>query len=213
MRRSSVPFRSSALGLAMGPGDPFRIGCTGPTGIDYLEVLGIQTRRNPKRLQKRGSRPEDAVGLWQGMENAGAAPCGLGARDVLRLEARLPLYGHELRDDITPLEAGLGMFVKFDTEDFVGRNALAAQKEEGIPRRLYGLEMIDAGVPREGYSVYAADRLGFVTSGGPSPVRDGFIALALLKRGAVSVDDEVDVEIRGKKKRAKVVKTPFYRRA
>jgi aminomethyltransferase len=171
---------------------------TGYTGEDGFELY---------------CRPEDAVGLWQSMENAGAAPCGLGARDVLRLEARLPLYGHELRDDITPLEAGLGMFVKFDKEDFVGRNALAAQKEEGIPRRLYGLEMIDAGVPREGYSVYAADRLGFVTSGGPSPVRDGFIALALLKRGAVSVDDEVDVEIRGKKKRAKVVKTPFYRRA
>jgi aminomethyltransferase len=168
---------------------------TGYTGEDGFELY---------------CRPEDAVGLWQSMENAGAAPCGLGARDVLRLEARLPLYGHELRDDITPLEAGLGMFVKFDKEDFVGRNALAAQKEEGIPRRLYGLEMIDAGVPREGYSVYAADRLGFVTSGGPSPVRDGFIALALLKRGAVSVDDEVDVEIRGKKKRAKVVKTPFY---
>ena len=178
---------------------------TGYTGEDGFELY---------------CRPEDTVGLWQRIENAGATPCGLGARDVLRLEAGLPLYGHELRDDITPLEAGLGMFVKIDKEAFIGREALATQKHQGVLRRRYGLEMIDAGVPREGCPVYpvgegstSAEQLGFITSGGPSPVRKSFIALALLEKAAVSVDDEVQVEIRGKTKRAKIVKVPFYRRA
>lgn len=155
----------------------------------------------------------DAEVLWNTLLDAGAVPCGLGARDVLRLEARLPLYGHELEKDITPLEAGLGMFVKLDKERFVGKTSLAAQKEQGIPRRLYGLEMVDAGVAREGYEVLLDDRiLGRVTSGGKSPIRDSFIALALLERGSVQVDDEVDIDIRGKRRKAVVVKTPFYRR-
>ncbi len=158
----------------------------------------------------------DARNLWEACIDAGALPCGLGARDVLRLEARLPLYGHELSDSITPLEAGLSMFVKLEKDDFVGKEALIKQKEAGIPRRLYGLEMIDSGVAREGYDVFTADgekKLGKVTSGGKSPVRGSFIALALLSRGSVSIDDEVQIEIRGKRKKARVVKTPFYRRS
>lgn len=157
--------------------------------------------------------PEEAVHLWKILEDAGAEPCGLGARDVLRLEARLPLYGHELGDDISPLEAGIGMFVKLEKEAFTGRDALAGQKESGVPRKVYGLEMIDPGVAREGYPVYSGGRLlGKISSGGRSPVRNSFIALALLKRDAVNIGDIVDVEIRGKMKSAEVVKTPFYRR-
>lgn len=162
--------------------------------------------------------PGDAAELWKVLEDAGAEPCGLGARDVLRLEARLPLYGHELKDDISPLEAGLGIFVKLDKDEFNGRKVLAAQKENGIPRRVYGLEMTQAGVAREGYAVYAAgagegeEPLGKVTSGGKSPVRESFIALALLKRGSVKIGDSVEVDIRGKRKSAVIVKTPFYKR-
>lgn len=172
---------------------------TGYTGEDGFEIY---------------CRTEDASALWKLLIQAGGIPCGLGARDVLRLEARLPLYGHELGDEISPLEAGIGMFVKLEKEDFIGREALALQKAEGIPRRLYGLEMLDAGVAREGYEVFSGEgqSLGYVTSGGKSPVLDRFIALALLKRDSVSIGDEVMIDIRGKRKTARVVKTPFYRR-
>lgn len=191
---------------------PALLSRTGYTGEDGFELY---------------CNPKDAPRLWKALIEAGAVPCGLGARDILRLEAALPLYGHELADDISPIEAGLGMFVKMEKGPFIGRDVLANQKENGAPRRLYGLEMMDSGVPREGYAVFAATnggdnapaaettakrRLGFVTSGGKSPARGAFIALALLERGLVKIGDEVDVEIRGKKKRARVVKKPFYRR-
>ena len=133
---------------------------------------------------------------------------------MLRLEARLPLYGHELSDTIGPLEAGLGMFVKLDKTAFVGKERLEQQKANGVPRQLYGIEMLDAGVARNGYQVFSPgnEYLGYVTSGTRSPVRDSFIALALLNRDAVRTGDSVDVEIRGKRKKAQVVKTPFYKR-
>jgi aminomethyltransferase len=177
---------------------PVLLSRTGYTGEDGFELY---------------CGPDDAPQLWRILEDAGAVPCGLGARDVLRLEARLPLYGHELKDDISPLEAGIGMFVKLDKKSFVGREALAGQKKSGIPRKIYGLEMLDPGVAREGYPVYSGNRmLGRITSGGRSPVRESFIALALLDRDSVVPGDSVDVEIRGKRKSAAVVKTPFYRR-
>lgn len=159
--------------------------------------------------------PERAGELMAAVESAGARPCGLGARDSLRLEARFPLYGHELTPEVGPLEAGLGPFVKLGKPDFRGRGALAAQKRLGIPRRLYGIEMAQPGVPREGYPIFPSrgtDQLGVVTSGGRSPVRGTFIALALLKDDSVAVGDTVEVDIRGRKKTAKVVETPFYRR-
>lgn len=171
---------------------------TGYTGEDGFELY---------------CRPEEAPRLWKILEDAGAQACGLGARDVLRLEAKLPLYGHELRDDISPLEAGIGMFVKFGKEAFTGREALAAQKKSGVARGIYGLEMVDPGVAREGYPVYSGGSLlGSITSGSRSPVRNSFIALALLKRDSVTIGDVVEVEIRGKMRSARIVKTPFYRR-
>jgi len=183
-----------------------------------IEVLISRTGYTGEDGYELYCSPGDAGTLWTALEDAGAAPCGLGARDVLRLEARLPLYGHELSADISPLEAGLAPFVKLDKEDFVGREALAAMKAEGLPRRLYGLEMTEPGVAREGYRVLADDSeqprlLGRITSGGRSPVRGSFIALALLDRGSVQVGDRVQVEIRGRLRAAEVVKTPFYRRA
>lgn len=160
----------------------------------------------------------EAVRLWQRLIEAGGAhglePVGLGARDTLRFEARLPLYGQELSERISPLEAGLGFFVKLDKGDFIGRDALAAQKAQGLPRKSVGIEMIDRGIPRSHYPVFAADgqRIGEVTTGTQSPTFKRNVGLALLEAAYAANDTEVFVEIRGKKLRAKVVPTPFYKR-
>lgn len=164
---------------------------------------------------------KDVQRLWELLMTAGKgqgiAPCGLGARDTLRLEARLPLYGHELTNQISPLEVGLGVFVKLNKGDFVGRAALAEQKETGIPRKLVGLVLLERGIPRADYRVYSADAsggrdIGFVTSGTMSPTLKQPIGLALVERSYGELDNELEVEIRGKRVRAKVVPTPFYKR-
>ncbi|MCD6343799.1 MAG: glycine cleavage system aminomethyltransferase GcvT [Spirochaetaceae bacterium] len=202
----------------LNPGDVKYYTHAGTVKVAGIDVLLSRTGYTGEDGFELYCAAADAAALWKVLEDAGAEPCGLGARDVLRLEARLPLYGHELKDDISPLEAGIGFFVKLDKEDFNGKKVMAAQKENGIPRRVYGLEMTQAGVAREGYEVFpsgAADgseALGKVTSGGRSPIRESFIALALLKRGSVKIGDNVEVEIRGKRKSAVIVKTPFYKR-
>ncbi|MEF3303511.1 glycine cleavage system aminomethyltransferase GcvT [Paenibacillus sp. GYB003] len=162
---------------------------------------------------------KQVVRLWDLLLEAGRddglEPVGLGARDTLRFEARLPLYGQELSADISPLEAGLGFFVKLDKGDFIGREALAAQKAQGVPRKLVGIEMIDRGIPRSHYPVYAATderRIGEVTTGTQSPTFKRNVGLALLDAEYTAPDTELLVEIRGKKLRAKVVPTPFYKR-
>jgi aminomethyltransferase len=163
---------------------------------------------------------DDAVELWKRLLEAGGedglVPVGLGARDTLRFEARLPLYGQELSAKITPMEAGLGFFVKLDKGDFIGREVLAEQKQHGPERKLVGIEMIDRGIPRSHYPVYAADaddaRIGEVTTGTQSPTFRTNVGLALVDSRYAGLDTEVLVEIRGKKLRAKVVKTPFYKR-
>jgi len=143
-------------------------------------------------------------------------PAGLGARDTLRLEARLPLYGHELSLDISPLEAGLGSFVKWEKPGgFVGREALATQRASGPARRLVGLEA-SGGIPRAGYRVGRGDDpepAGVVTSGTHSPTLGVPIAMALVPRTwGLKVGDAVWVEIRGRRVPARVVRLPFYRR-
>ncbi|RKN64441.1 glycine cleavage system aminomethyltransferase GcvT [Paenibacillus ginsengarvi] len=160
-----------------------------------------------------------AVKLWDLLLEAGREhglePIGLGARDTLRFEARLPLYGQELSADISPLEAGLGFFVKLDKGDFIGREALAAQKAQGLARKSVGIEMIDRGIPRAHYPVYSPGgrKIGEVTTGTQSPTFKRNVGLALLETAYAANDTEVLVEIRGKKLRAKVVPTPFYKRA
>ncbi len=163
---------------------------------------------------------EHAESLWKLLlekgEPKGLIPCGLGARDTLRLEARLSLYGHELTDDITPLEAGIGMFVKLETGDFIGRDALLKQKTNGISRKVVGIRLLDRGVPRGGYAVYEAgtDRqVGTLTSGTMSPTLKQPIGLALIDKSVSAVGTRLDVEIRSKRIPAEVVKTPFYKRA
>ncbi len=160
---------------------------------------------------------EDAADVWNYLLNAtkdrGVLPCGLGARDTLRFESKLPLYGHELTKDISPLEANLSYFVKLDKKDFCGKAALAAQKEHGIPRTLRGCEMVDKGVPRAGYTVHLNGKeIGFVTSGTKSPILNKFLGLVLIKRGTgLKIGDEIEVNINGKMKKAKLVKTPFFK--
>jgi len=161
----------------------------------------------------------DAQSLWKLILQAGAEhgvkPIGLGARDTLRFEARLPLYGQELAADISPLEAGIGFAVKLDKEaDFIGKDALKKQKEEGLSRKIVGIEMIERGIPRHGYKVYSDnEEIGFITSGTQSPSLNKSIGLALLTSKYTSIGTEVSVEVRPNKfAKAKVVATPFYKR-
>lgn len=157
---------------------------------------------------------EQAETVWNAIleagEPEGVKPIGLAARDSLRFEPCLPLYGHELSPDITPLEAGLGFFVKTDKGDFIGRDALLKQRLEKPARKLVCLEMIDRGVPREHYEVQVDGQSGFVTTGMFAPTAESYVAMALLPRELAEMGKEVDVMIRGKAKKAKIVKRPFY---
>ncbi|WP_258171027.1 glycine cleavage system aminomethyltransferase GcvT [Paenibacillus sp. R14(2021)] len=161
---------------------------------------------------------EAAQQVWNALFEVGEAhglvPAGLGARDTLRFEARLPLYGQELSHTISPLEAGLGFFVKLDKGSFIGREALLKQKADGVPRKLVGIEMIDRGIPRCHYAVYAqGQHIGEVTTGTQSPTLKRNLGLALIEAQFAELGTELEVEIRGKRLKAEVVKAPFYRRS
>lgn len=162
--------------------------------------------------------PEDVGELWNTLlevgKSDGLLPCGLGSRDTLRFEAKLPLYGQELSPEISPLEAGLGMWVKLDKEmDFVGKEFLKEQKAKGVPRKIVGIEMIDRGIPRHGYPVFVNDtQIGTVTTGTQSPTLKKNVGLVLINSELAKEGQEVFVEIRGKHLKAVIVKTPFYRR-
>jgi len=163
---------------------------------------------------------ESAPLIWNSLlvagKESGLIPCGLGARDSLRLEAKLPLYGHEISSSITPLEANLSYFVDFSRSDFYGKTALLKQKAEGVPRTLRGIKMIDKGVPRHGYSVYISGKdkpVGYVTSGTKSPTTGHFIGLVMIERGTgLKIGDTLEIEIHNKRKRAELVRTPFYKK-
>ena len=175
---------------------------TGYTGEDGFELY---------------CKAEDGKKLWNMLLQAGGeygiVPCGLGARDTLRMEAKLPLYGHEISDSITPLEANLGVFVHLEKEDFCGKAALVQQQETGIPRTLRGVEMIEKSVPRAQCKVFLGDReIGFVTSGTKSPTLQKFCAYVMIERSTgLKFGDEIEIEIHGQRKKAKLVKTPFYK--
>ena len=159
----------------------------------------------------------DAVQLWSTLLQAGApaglVPAGLGARDTLRLEKAYPLYGHELDDDTTPLEAGLEWVTKFSKPTFVGREALLKQKQEGVKRRLVGLELLGSGIARSGYELLKdGQSIGRVSSGTKSPSLGKSIALAYVVSAQAQLGNEIEVEIRGRRVQAKIVSLPFYRR-
>jgi aminomethyltransferase len=157
----------------------------------------------------------DAPRLWDSLLSAGRdsglVPVGLGARDTLRLEAALPLYGQEISADISPLEAGLGRFVKLNKGDFIGREALLRQQQDGLRRTLVGFELTAQGIARSHYDVQSdGENIGFVTSGSMSPSLGKSIGLALIDSALASTGTPIDIMIRGKAVAAQVVGTPFY---
>lgn len=176
---------------------------TGYTGEDGFELYCLE-----------GEALKLWEGLWEAGEPRGLAPVGLGARDILRLEACLPLYGHELSPELSPLEAGLDRFVSFTKETaFIGREALLQRKAAGLTKKLAGIEMLERGIPREGYTIKAGEaEIGWVSSGTFSPTLNKNVALTFLDPREARVDREVSVVIRTREYPAKVVKIPFYRR-
>ncbi|HUR48687.1 MAG TPA: glycine cleavage system aminomethyltransferase GcvT [Acidimicrobiales bacterium] len=175
-------------------GTPGVVAGTGYTGEDGVE-LAVPVDSAPK--------------IWDALTAVGVVPAGLGARDTLRLEAALPLHGHELGPEITPLQAGLGWVVSWDKGAFRGRTALAAEKERGVSRRLRGIATEGRRPPREGCAVSSdGQRVGLTTSGNFSPVLGHGIALALLDP-TVKIGADVSIEIRGQSLAGSVVRTPF----
>jgi len=189
--------------LADVAGTPAMVARTGYTGEDGFELY---------------PPIESVTSLWDRLLEAGTPdgmlPIGLGARDTLRLEACLPLYGNELSAEITPLEAGLSWVVKFDKGNFIGREALWRQKSDGVPRKLVGFRMVErGGVPRARCEVLVDGHVvGFVTSGTTSPTLRENIGLALIAREHAGIGRPLDVMIRGRPVRAEQVRLPFYRR-
>lgn len=175
---------------------------TGYTGEDGFEIY---------------CSPVDAVTIWDSILEAGTSegilPVGLGCRDTLRFEACFPLYGHELSSDISPIEAGIGMFVKLDKGDFIGCEVLRKQKLNGTARKIVGFEMVDRGVARAGYSVTQADReIGTVTTGSYAPSLDKNLGLAFIQSDHAKLGQAIAIQIRGKNVSAQIIAKPFYKR-
>ena len=149
---------------------------------------------------------------WDKLIAAGVQPCGLGCRDTLRFEVGLPLYGDELSQDITPVMAGLSLFVKFDKPEFIGREALLKQKTEGPAKKLVGIELFDKAIPRHGYTVLNKEGapIGEVTTGYHTLSTDKSVCMALVDAQYAKLDTEVEIQIRKKVFAGKVVKKQFY---
>ena len=178
-------------------GIPVMAARTGYTGEDGFEIV---------------TEAADALTIWQTLLDSGAVPCGLGARDVLRLEAALPLHGHEIGQDSTPIEAGLERFVRLDKE-FVGADALRQQQERGTERKLIGLKLPGRSAPRAGYTVLdQGQKIGIITSGSYSPTLDTCIAMGYVQVRYAATGLHLDVDIRGRTTRAVVASLPFYTR-
>jgi aminomethyltransferase len=181
-------------------GRPALISRTGYTGEDGFELY---------------VDPEHAAPLWRRLLEAGAHPAGLGARDTLRLEAAMALYGHEIDETTTPWEAGLDWVVKLNKGDFLGRGALVAQKEAGLPRRLVGFEVEGRGIARQGHAVLSGEDgapVGAVTSGTWSPTFEKALGLAYVPPDLAAPGMPLTLDVRGRQLAARVVETPFYRR-
>jgi aminomethyltransferase len=182
---------------------PARIARTGYTGEDGYEIYVA---------------PEEAERIWYELLRAGRAygirPCGLGARNTLRLESKMALYGHEIHATITPFEADLAWIVKMDKGQFIGRDALARQQEKGVARKLIGFEMRGRGIARDGYEVWMdGTAAGWVTSGSPAPTLNKNIGLCYLPVEKATVGRNIQVLIRNSPVEAVTVETPFYKRA
>lgn len=176
---------------------------TGYTGEDGYEIY-LPSQKGPE--------------MWEALlekgKTFGVKPCGLGARDTLRIEMRYPLYGHELGETITPLEADLEWVVKLNKEDFIGKKALILQKEKGLSKKCVGFELLEPGIARQGYSIYSLknELIGEVTSGTLSPTLNKAIGIGFVKPKEAAIGKAHTVDIRGKKTRIKIVQTPFIPR-
>jgi aminomethyltransferase len=179
---------------------------TGYTGEDGFEIYVPSDAPTSERVWNE---------VFAAGQEFGILPCGLGARNTLRLEAAMALYGHEISDEINVFEAGLDRYAKLDKGDFIGREALEAIRREGGPKRkLVGLEMTERGIARDGYPVLSPDgkQIGTVASGSPAPFLKKNIALAHLPIGFTAPGTEIAVDIRNQPVKAVVVPTPFYKR-
>ena len=181
------------------------MGRTGYTAEDGFEIYIPADEATSARVWRQ---------VLEAGKEFGVVPCGLGARNTLRLEGCLSLYGHEISDTINVWEAGLDRFCKMEKADFIGRAALEGAKAVGVKKTLVGLEMVDRGIARDGYRVLddGGREIGYVTSGSPAPCLKKNIALAYVPPGQAAVGTAVKVEIRGQGVKAQVVPTPFYKR-
>lgn len=191
---AEMPYYSFSKGNMAGVSD-ILISATGYTGAGGFELY---------------VKNQQAVDLWKEIRALGAVPAGLGARDTLRLEKAFCLYGNDLSDTTSPLEAGLGWITKFK-KDFIQKEQLLEQKEDGLKRKLVGFEMVERGIPRKGYTVLNAhgEEVGEVSSGTQSPSLDRAIGLAYVSIPNTSEGTELQVQIRNKAVKAKIVRTPF----
>jgi aminomethyltransferase len=184
-------------------GVPAIIARTGYTGEDGFEIY---------------FNPNESEPVWDKMlelgKPHGMLPCGLAARNTLRLEAKMALYGNDIDDTTTVLEADLGWICKLNKGDFIGRGRLAEQKEQGVPRKLVGFEVIDQGIARDHYPVFIDGKeAGVVTSGSPAPFLKKNIGLAYLPIEHTAIGTSFEVDVRGRRLAARVVQTPFYQRS
>lgn len=215
-----------ALAIAAASGDdgkaladlkPFRLAETTLFGTDVIAARTGYTGEDGVEIFCAAS---DAVALWRAIgkagESEGLKPAGLAARDTLRLEARLSLYGNDIDETTNPFEAGLGWTVKLKAGDFIGRDALVKIKEEGLSRKMVGFEMVGRGIARHGYPILdgeGTDEIGTVTSGSPAPTLNKNIGLGYVPVAHADVGTKLIIDCRGRKTEAVVVATPFYKRA
>ena len=183
-----------------------QIALQGPEAEDVMErVDGFEIYASHKYIQE----------CWDKLIAAGVQPCGLGCRDTLRFEVGLPLYGDELSEDITPIMAGLGIFVKLDKQEFIGKEALAKQKAEGPAKKIVGIELADKAIPRHGYPVLnmQGETIGEVTTGYHTLSTDKSVCMALIDAQYAKLDTEVQIQIRKKVFPGKTVKKQFYNKS
>jgi aminomethyltransferase len=194
-----------------------------PSTLGYYFATPTKFRGQPAILSRTGYTGEDgvevivgaaqAVELWEELLRRGAKPCGLGARDTLRLEAAMPLYGHELSEEIDPLQAGLAWAVKSDKDDFIGKEALLRRQKDATLRQRIGLELDGKRIPREGCKLLANNQeVGVVCSGTFAPTLQKAIAMGYVAPAHTAAGTALQVDIRGKPEPARVVKLPFYKR-
>jgi len=176
---------------------------TGYTGEDGFEIYSA-----PDKIERVWER------ILQEGKDEGISPAGLGARDTLRLEAGYVLYGNDIDETTTPLEARLSWAVNFDKKDFIGKKKLQEQREKGVRKRLVGFEMIDRAIPRHGYKIFVGkDSVGYVTSGSFSPSLQKDIGLGYVSNEYTKSGEQIKIQIRNNQCLARIIKTPFYRRA